>query len=529
MGSLEYNEVKQNIIEKVQFSALKVDNYLHNVKLFYEQQPFFYDKAGIFWFWIASEYRWERVDETDIMIGLEKQLRFQGQTISNNIKAQYIEAIKRIGRENKPKDAPVRWIQFKDRAYSLRSGKVYYVTPEYFFTNPIPWEIGETTDTPVMDKLFTEWVGEKYKDTLYEMIAYACYRKYPISHIFTLVGCGCNGKTKYLTIIKNFIGAENVCSTELDTLIDSRFESAKLFKKLVCLMGETNFGILKKSSILKKLTGEDQIGFEFKNKTPFDDTNYAKIFIASNSLPSSMDTSDGFYRRWLILDFPNTFQEGKDILQTIPSNEYNNLARKVIQILPLLLGTGQFTNQGTIEERRKKFILSSNPLSFFIDALCEKDDESFISYNELYNAYVLFLHRFKKRKVLRKEFKGALEDLGYYVEKNSKKVGDGEFKNTWWIDGLRLYNFSDETEKRKFWDIWDNMPEFLTQISMYRKKLKKTAHCPKSPKTFVKTEPTYLKCAYCGDSPTVWEHVDSGKKLCNACKGTLEINEEVII
>ena len=87
-------------------------------------------------------------------------------------------------------------------------------------------------------------------------------------------------------------------------MLDSRFESFKLYKKLVCTMGETNFNVLNKTSLLKKLTGQDLIGFEFKNKKPFDDYNYAKIMIASNSLPVSSDTSEGFYRRWMILDFP---------------------------------------------------------------------------------------------------------------------------------------------------------------------------------------------------------------------------------
>jgi len=53
---------------------------------------------------------------------------------------------------------------------------------------------------------------------------------------------------------------QNVCSTELDSLISSRFEVTRLHKKLVCLMGETNFGEIRKTSILKKLTGKDIIG-----------------------------------------------------------------------------------------------------------------------------------------------------------------------------------------------------------------------------------------------------------------------------
>ena len=106
-----------------------------------------------------------------------------------------------------------------------------------------------------------------------------------------------------------------------------------------------------------------------KNKLPFTDFNYAKIIIASNSLPSSDDTSEGFYRRWHIIDFPNEFPEGKDITLTIPNIEYRNLARKVMEILPKLLERGCFSNQGTIMERKRKYQMASNPLPYFIKNL----------------------------------------------------------------------------------------------------------------------------------------------------------------
>jgi len=60
-----------------------------------------------------------------------------------------------------------------------------------------------------------------------------------------LYGCGRNGKSQYLKIVNKFLGISNICSTELDLLVgsnSSRFEIFKLYKKLCCMMGETNFG-----------------------------------------------------------------------------------------------------------------------------------------------------------------------------------------------------------------------------------------------------------------------------------------------
>lgn len=422
----------------------RLDSYLENVQQYWKENPFFYDRAGIFWFWNKELHKYELWDEVDVMVSFDNILGFEGQTVNTSLKSQYLEAFKRVGRSNIPRPAKKKWIQFKDKAFSIKSDTVYEVKPNYFFTNPIPWDIGSSCDTPVMDKLFTEWVGESCKQTLYEIMAYCCYTDYQIQTIFSLYGSGRNGKTQFQRVVNKFIGASNVCSTELDVLLDSRFEAFKLYKKLVCSLGETNFGVLKKTSLLKKLVGGDLIGYEKKGKDPFDDYNYAKIIIASNSLPSSEDTSDGFMRRWLIIDFPNEFNEGKDVFSSIPEQEYSNLALKVTKMLPKLLKKGVFFNQGTIPERKERYMLASNPLPFFINNFCVKADYEFISYNKLYTAYVRFLRKNKRRKVKMSEFKSELENEGYYVDRTTKNI-DGERQSGRWIEGLALKEIDDES------------------------------------------------------------------------------------
>jgi len=433
--TIEAIEKSETELSKQEIPAgiLKITNYYDNVKLLCNINPFFYDTAKIFWIWNKLEFRWEMVDETDVLIMIDRALNFGGQLITSKVKGNYMEAFKQVGRSNTPEDMPKHWLQFKDQFYDLETRKVSPATPKYFCCNPIPWKLGKSVNTPVMDRLFTEWVGSKFISTLYEIIAYSCVADYPIHRMFCLVGGGRNGKSQYQKVIQNFIGATNICSTELDLLIDNRFESAKLYKKLVCTLGETNFGVMSKTSLLKKLTGGDLIGYEFKNKTPFDDYNYAKIIINSNSLPSSLDTSDGFYRRWLILEFPNEFPEGKDIIATIPEVEYDNLARKSALLISKLIETGSFSNEGTIEERKKRYIMASNPLPHFLKSFCSRGVDDYITTNELYNAYIQYLNAKKKRKVSRKEFFDILADEGLFQIRTTRDLITDRF-----IEGIKL-------------------------------------------------------------------------------------------
>jgi len=139
-------------------------------------------------------------------------------------------------------------------------------------------------------------------------------------------------------------------------------------------MGETNFSEINKTSIIKKLTGQDIIGFEYKNKNPFDSFNYAKILIATNNLPTTTDKTVGFYRRWCIIDFPNKFSEEKDILQDIPEEEYKILAVKSLIVLKDLMDKRKFHNEGTIEEREKKYEEKSDPLEKFMKEFTDDTD-----------------------------------------------------------------------------------------------------------------------------------------------------------
>ena len=144
-------------------------------------------------------------------------------------------------------------------------------------------------------------------------------------------------------------------------------------------MGETNFNEMSKTSTLKKLTGGDVIGFEYKNKNPFEEINYAKIIIATNNLPTTTDKTVGFYRRWMIVDFPNQFSEKKDILSEIPEEEYSNLAGKCLDLLKELLEKREFHKEGTVEERQKMYEDRSDPLEKFITEFTTDDVESHLT------------------------------------------------------------------------------------------------------------------------------------------------------
>ena len=370
----EESDVVTNLGQKVGSLFDKKELAKHILDL----QPCYYDKARSWWLWNWGKKKWERVDETDILNAIERQATIN--TINSKEKNEMLEALKQESRKIAPAKIQPTWIQFKDTIMDIITGETFQAMPNWFVTNPIPYQLHEKDFevTPTIDRIFEEWVGKDHVKTLYEIIAYSMLPNYPIHRIFCFIGAGMNGKSCFLNFLRKFIGEDNVCSTELDTLLASRFEVTRLHKKLVCQMGETNFNEMNKTSMLKKLSGGDLIGFEYKNKDPFEDRNYAKIIIATNNLPSTTDKTIGFYRRWLIIDFPNQFSEKVDILNEIPEEEYQSLALKCSYILKELLEKREFHNEGSVEDRMKKYEDKSNPLERFMKEYTTEDADGYI-------------------------------------------------------------------------------------------------------------------------------------------------------
>lgn len=421
-------------LEETAHRILQYTDPLNLANKFFEIQPFFYNKAKLWWLWNRKLRMWEIIDEIDLFNSIDRALR-SGFTCSSKTKAEILEAMKRVGRARQPKPIKNTMIQFMDTIYDFETGAVIKATPNLFATNPIPHKLGESDETPNFDRVFMEWVGKEYVQTLYEILAYCMIPDYPLHRIFCLVGSGMNGKGKFLEIISRFIGCNNKTSTELDYLMNSRFEAAKLYKKLVCLMGETNFSELSKTSLLKRLSGGDTIGFEFKNKDPFDDYNYAKIIIATNSLPTTTDRTKGFYRRWLIIDFPNQFTEKKDILTGIPNWEYENLARKLIGLLRDLMVRREFTNEGTIEERMQRYEERSNPVAQFIKEMCIVDPNTKTPFFQFHERLMDFIIDKGFRRMSKKETGRFVRNEGYDTGYDHVTVEgrDGKKKDTKWM------------------------------------------------------------------------------------------------
>ncbi len=401
---------------------LKIDDIPKLALHISKTKPYFFDQSSLWWMWDFEKYCYVIIDKTELENMVESLVE-SSELLKPYTVAILYTALRRQGRKNfhKLKLPEKTWVQFKDKIVDIKTGKSFEASPEYFITNPIPWSLGDSKETQTIDKIFAEWVGEDNVKLLQQIVAYCCLADYPLHHYFVLVGGGRNGKGVFQKFIVKFLSETNSCASSFESL-KSRFGFASLYKKLACMIGEINMKTLDKTDYIKKLTGDDPILYEFKGKDPFTSYNYAKIIINANHLPPTLDRSRGFYSRPVIVDFPKEFSEGTDVIARIPEHEYNNFARKCIDLLQGILEDKTFHNIGTIEDRQKKYEELSNPILKFVKESYFEDINGSVPLSEITDSYNTYASNHKLMSFESKTIAKLLRDNGFTVSKKTIKT-----------------------------------------------------------------------------------------------------------
>ena len=437
-------DVEEHERGKTIINASHVFERLRQASMFIELQPLMYDDTCKWWLWNFKTFSYELIDEVDILNAISRSMSLD--TTNSKVRAEIINGLKQVGREKFRTIKPYEpsWIQFKNQIVDVKTGEKFESSAEYFVTNPIPWKLGESEKTPVMDSLFIEWVkkegvqDESYVNTLYEMLCYATLSHQFLQRLFALIGNGSNGKGCFLKILTKFLGKTNICTTEMKTLTTVRFETSALYKKQACLMTEVDSYDMKNTNLLKQLTGEDPIRYEFKGKIAFQEESATTIFLATNSLPVTPDQSDGYYRRYLIVDFPNVFTVGRDIMAEIPDIEFNNLAKKCVRVCKELYENRKFTNEGSQKERMERYEERSNPLMKFIDVRCDEDPEEYVIFQDFHKEFTKYLKAHRLRTMTKIKVTRTLRDEGFQVKGRKALKDNGEELHTTCVYSLKL-------------------------------------------------------------------------------------------
>ncbi|MEM1589704.1 MAG: phage/plasmid primase, P4 family [Candidatus Bathyarchaeia archaeon] len=274
-------------------------------------------------------------------------------------------------------------------------------TPDLIFLSKLPVKYDPNATCPNILKFLEEVVPDEIDRTvLIEFIGYCLYRRYPIHKALMLVGGGNNGKSTFINLIKLLLGSQNVACRSLQELCSDRFAMADLYGKLANLFYDLPGSAIADTGPFKALVGGDTVKGEMKFKSAFFFENYAKLIFSANQIPRvSSDHSDAFFRRWIIINFPNTFEGEKadrNILKKIATpEELSGLLNLAVCHLRDLITRGDFSYSKTTEEIRKEYIRRSDPVGAFVMDILAYDPGWAVEKQALYAGFCEYCRREK--------------------------------------------------------------------------------------------------------------------------------------
>jgi len=293
-------------------------------------------------------------------------------------------------------------------------------TREHYHLSQLPVEHDSSATAPRFLKYLREVFdgcgdAEERIQLILEFFGYSLLTTCRLEGYIILVGDGANGKSVLLFILKKLLGSKNVCSISPSKL-GERFMSAQLHGKLANIVTEVGVGEKIDDAKIKSLVSGEQQTAERKGCDHFEFHPYATIWVATNHLPRTDDSSPAMLRRTHILRFPNTFQgDNRDVnLGSRLAEELPGILSMSINAIFNALKRGGFTECPSSTFAKQAWLLESDPIPSFISSCCDVDPQLRVLSKVLYDAYTGWVGSNGVKYLLgHNEFSSRLKGAGY--------------------------------------------------------------------------------------------------------------------
>jgi putative DNA primase/helicase len=288
-----------------------------------------------------------------------------------------------------------------------------------FLTYQLPFEFDEHARAP-MFQAFLERVlpDEERQRVLAEFIGYVFIdpNVLKLEKMLFLHGSGANGKSVFYDIINALLGSDNISSYSLENLTDdSGYTRAQIGNKLINYASEISGKI--NPSIFKQLASGEPVGARLPYGQPFILSNYAKLIFNGNVLPSDVEQTHAFFRRFLIIPFDVTIPEAeqnKHLAQEIIKQELPGVLNWVLEGLRRLLTQEAFSqcvaSDSFLGDYKKK---TDNVHLFLEDSFYTKDPINTIALKDIYSEYKSYCSENGNRLLANRNFADRFRSLGY--------------------------------------------------------------------------------------------------------------------
>ncbi|MFW6028729.1 MAG: phage/plasmid primase, P4 family [Halanaerobiales bacterium] len=373
------------------------------------------EKQGRYWEYIAEKDcflyyennigKWQEQNSRYLISKIgEYLIEFNKTWDKRNKRKEVFESFKNIliNEKNKEKfdigiNPDKTYINLKNGMLKWESGELIEHSHEFYSQIQFPIDYDPEAGCPTWKRVLTEWIPDKDSRLfLQEYVGY-CLIPDTSQHLaLILYGSGSNGKSTMLEVLTHLFGQANISAIPLHRLSD-RFETANIQGKLVNICSDIDPTYMKETGILKTLIHGENIRGEYKYGASFDFRPVVRLLFSANEIPKVRDKTEGWYRSFEILTFPNKFRKTDSNYDPDLKNkllkEISGVLNWAIEGLHRLKEKESFSESVEMRKAKKAYMAENdNVMEFLLAKTVNAPGEKIIA-KELYDKYVSFCRR----------------------------------------------------------------------------------------------------------------------------------------
>lgn len=307
---------------------------------------------------------------------------------------------------------------------NLKTRTLQVHQPSDFITKKIATPYIKDAICPEWDKLLKTAMGGNQEkiDFLQRIFGYALTGDTCEQCMFIFHGSGANGKSTIIEAFRDLLG-EYAMNMSAESLLQSKAMIRNDIARLngARFVSAVEIGMDKKlnESLVKQLTGGDQITARFLYREHFEYKPEFKLVIAANHKPEIKGVDNGIWRRIFIIGFGVTISS-MEIDQGLPA--------KLKQELPGILawavqGCYDWQEQGlnppdSILSATNNYRAEMDIVAGFIEDICETGADKKIPLGSLYVSYQEWSDNACQDALGKKEFGNLMRQKGYSQNKS---------------------------------------------------------------------------------------------------------------
>lgn len=310
---------------------------------------------------------------------------------------------------------PREFINVRNGMLNWKTLRLEHHRPDFYSTYQLKIDWNPSAECPSISEWVEQTFDPEIHSLLYEIAGVTWFPGMGFQKAIVFIGEGNNGKGTFLRLCEAALPASALSAVDPKSLATNRFMSAELFGKTANICGDierTAFGM---TAEFKKITGDDPLNAERKMGQPFTFTNQATMLFSGNKMPSSRDTSHGWFRRWLIVPMQKQILGAPDpTIETRLQSELEGFLVKAVQALRTAMGNGGFSEPEICKRALQDYEFSCNSSALFINERIEfsPDFKTTVGNSQLMDVYRAFCLERKLELDSNNQFYGMLGKLG---------------------------------------------------------------------------------------------------------------------